>query len=261
MKGLYYQTLHRDDSKTIFSIQPLDVCEYAVDGLITCIGHIGFYAYRMPISIEGTFHDDGIFYVSKDCILDSPDCRHLLLEYLAPWLNESQKKKITIPIKEISLDYLISIGIKKEDAKDLIRERNRLIGKEKVSEILLRYGIDRDIIESALRKNLTEESLMRNPYTSCLYNGINIYYADAIAAKYLKINPYAPIRLFGFILDAMILSKSNGNTCITPYELQKLINYRMKYSIYPKTKITMTYQQPGQAFITDACLYYIILTI
>ena len=41
----------------------------------------------------------------------------------------------------------------------------------------------------------------------------------------------------------------------------KLNGYRMKYSYIFAASKPMTYQQPGQAFITDACLYYIILTI
>lgn len=218
----------------MFSIQPTEFCEYAVDGLITCKGKIGFYAYQMPIQLSGHFQGT-LFLVDSDCIPDEDR----LIRYLAPWISDAVLKKLDSPVFELDEEMLLRAGLSKEKASDFIKKRNQIAGKEKLARLLLEYSTDRDTIETVLHRDVTYSSMLSNPYHSCIYNGLNVYYADSMAARFLHIHPYAPIRLIGFIQDAMKMSRDNGNTCIHIQTLMQATNHRLSQSVYPDTRLTI----------------------
>lgn len=247
MRGTYYQTIWRNGKtgETKFYFAPTEPCDFAMDGLIVCIGQIGLYAYKMPLQLIGNYQE-GIFYVeTAEIPIESKEDSKTLLKYLSPELTPTQLNVVakenlfTFCEQNDAIDTLAKAGIDKRAAKRLLNKLLALKGQKEMIRCLLKYGIPVDRIESLIKKGITLAQLKKNPYLTFLFHDIGIYCADSFAIDYCKISAYSLQRFNGFVYDALILSRSSGNTCIRLESMLQLINVRMKKSVYPDIEMTL----------------------
>lgn len=249
MRGLYYKTIFRNERTglTEFYFSPTEPCEYAIDGLVHCIGKIGYYSYKIPIELEGKFNN-GEFYVDKDHIpTEEIEDRKRLVKYINNQLTEGQVNKIVhlgnpfeLCSKKESLESLCSIGLERNKAKRFLKKLKALSDSESMTKYLMQYEIPMDRIGAMIAKGITLNDIKQNPYIICTSFEVSIFIADAIAKRLGYIHPYAIIRLNGFVYNTIMLSLKNGNACIKGEQLLYLVNVRMKKSIYPNTHISMS---------------------
>lgn len=236
--GLYQQTICRKDQITIFTIQPLEFCSYAKDGLITCQGKIGFYDYQMPIALEGTFDEKHTFHVTNDRLPLYDDENILLLNYLAPWMSEKKKTAICGNLFEKTEEDLLSCGLNKNQSKKLFRDLKKLKEKKRLVQLLLAYGISSDQVEVVLKKNVSYQDFLYHPYHLCRITDIDFYTIDTIALQIFHLHPCSVMRLCAFVRNVMDLTIKNGNTCITADILLHDTNIRLHNSIAKETTLT-----------------------
>lgn len=247
MRGTYYQTIWRNGKtgETKFYFAPREPCDFAVDGLIVCVGNIGLYAYKMPLQLTGEYKN-GVFRVETEKIPDeSKEDSKTLLRYLSPELTPSQvnsiaQENIFLHCEQTNaLDHFTEAGIDRKTAKRLLNKLLALKGQREMIRCLLKYGVDMDRIESLIKKGITLSQLSRNPYLTFLFHDIDIYCADTFAINYCQLSPYSFQRFNGFVYDALILSRNSGNTCIKLESMLQLIQIRMKKSVYPDIGMSM----------------------
>lgn len=249
MKGLYYKTLSRNErtGETQFLFSPTEACPESRDGLILCVGNIGFYAYKIPLELEGSFHQ-GVFYVKNDTIpFDAEDGAEAILNYASDALTETQKQKIRAMgnlldfIKQTgSVKAMEAMGIDKSSARALRKRVIALYQQEETTKYLLRFQLPVDRIEAMIKKGITKDSLRKHTYALCLAYEFGIYVADTMAYDLSNVHPYTIARLNGFIQDAINSSLSNGNTCIDYRALLRIINVKLKKSIFPETVMNLS---------------------
>ena len=241
MYGLYQQTISRKGNDTLFTVQPLNYCEYAKDGLIKCIGKIGIYDYKMPIFLAGSFDEDRVFHVTEDHIPSSADDENnLLLNYLAPWLSETKKKKLKDDLFQKTEKDFIACGLNRQQSKKLFCNIKKIKDDKKLVHLLMAYGINKDDIEVALKRGVTYQSFLYQPYNLSRVTDIDFYTVDIIALQHFRLNPYSVMRLCSFVRNAMDFTIKSGNTCISADALLHLVNTRLKNSIAKDTNLKNT---------------------
>ena len=256
MLCIYYETLCRTREHTEFLVQPMEICQYAVGGLVHCSGKISVYQSKVPLELTGGYDPDGNFIVSKACIPDPEikEGKSLLLDFLGRSLTCTQKKRLSGKVMDLTVEMLADAKVQQEKASSFFKRRTEFIEERKLIHILETCEVEGDSIEHILNRKLSFQMLIRDPYKACLYNDLDIYTADRIAKRILSIHPYAPIRLIGFVRDAMALANAAGDTCTTFQRLQELVNYRVKKSEYKDTVFNLTliyYCVREGGFITD----------
>ena len=239
MYGLYQQTISRKGTFTIFTVQPLEYCEHAEDGIITCHGIVGYYDYKMPIALSGAFDDTGIFHVEEDRIpAGTEDEDRILLTYVAPWLTDAKCRKLCGKLSNASKETFVSCGLDKTQAKKLMQELRRLSGNEKLVQLLTTYGIDRDHVEVLLKKGITYQSFLNHPYTVTRITEIDIYTIDAIALQVFRLHAYSFMRLCAYVRYIMDQYIKKGDTCVSIEVLQYAVEWKLQHSPCPDTKMT-----------------------
>ncbi len=239
MYGLYQQTIKRNGKTTVFTVQPLTQCEYSKDGLITCCGAIGYYDYKMPISLTGTFDENAIFHVKSDCMpIGTKKEDKLLLAYIAPWLSESKCNKLSGKLKDATLKTFLECGLDKLQSKKIAENIKRIKGNEKLIQLLTAYGIKRDYIDVLIKKGVTYHSFLNNPYSVTRISEIDFLTVDTIALQVFKLTPYSFMRLCAFTRYIMDLYIKNGDTCILAENFQYAINQKFKKSSTPEVCMT-----------------------
>lgn len=239
MYALYQQTVARKKNFTVFTIQPLEYCKHTDDGIITCQGEIGYYDYKMPIALSGSFDQNGIFHVTEERIPSGTlDEDRLLLSYLAPWLTDAKCKNLCGKLSEASEELFSSCGLDKKQAKKLMQALKKLTGNEKLVQILTAYGIDHDHIDVILRKGVTYQSFLNHPYSITRVTEIDFYTIDAIALQVFHLTPYSFMRLCAYVQNVMDQYIKNGDTCVLAENLQCTINRRLQLSPAPDTNMT-----------------------
>lgn len=237
MLCIYHETLYRSRDRTEFLVQSMSACKNATDGLVRCTGNISVYQRKVPLSLEGEFDQNGVFHVKEERIpdIDIVDGKSPLLDYLAPGFTIPQKKRLSGKVMDLTMELLTMAKIRSEKAVGFFKRRAEFIEERNLVRILEECGVDGDSIENALDRKLNLKMLTSDPYKACRYHKIDIYSADQIAKAILNIHPYAPMRLIGFIRDAMDISCSFGDACTTFPNLKHLVNCRLKKSVYPDT--------------------------
>lgn len=251
MYGTYHKTLFHDEytGMTAFLFNPKDTCKEAENGLIKCHGKIARYSKYAPLCIEGEFKN-GIFEVEKEhmCIEKKENALHFL-GYLLKELTDYQKEQI---VEKLGSDILKISNSDKNIIKEILKRSknpeeltNKLLKrisflkeKENLYEMLNRFNVPMDRVEHIMDKNISLNDFVRQPYMNCMLHDINIYIADLMAIKLLNIDPYAPIRIAGFVYDSIILNKNNGSTCIDFNDLCSYVNNRIKKSAFPENKFS-----------------------
>lgn len=256
MLCIYYETLCRTQEHTEFLVQPMEACQYAVDGLVHCRGKISVYQSKVPLELTGKFDLDGRFVVTKACIPDPEikEGKSLLLDFLGRSLTATHRKRLSGKVMDLTAKMLSDAKVKKEKALSFLKRRKEFMEEQKLIQILEVCEVEGDSIEHILNRKLSLQTLIRDPYKACLFNDLDIYTADRIAKRVLHIHPYAPIRLIGFVRDAMDFTSASGDTCTTFHRLQELVNYRVKKSEYKDTVFNLTliyYCVREGGFITD----------
>lgn len=247
MYGTYYKTLSRNEytGETKFLFAPTEPCEEAIDGMVTCVGRIGIYVYRMPLKIDGYFKEH-IFYIEKEYLPSEREEDVIrILELFTNELTESNQKNIASLCKGDIFSF-----VKRADAKPqllkvlsqnsnknkivdcIIKKAKKLSDSEELIKDLITMGVSADRIDALINCEVNKAILRQSPYLTCLYSDISIYSADMIAQCYCNIKPYAPIRIVGYIYDAIQLSTKSGNTCITLEKILKTMNTRSNKSIF-----------------------------
>ena len=256
MLCIYYETLCRTQEYTEFLVQPLEACQYAVDGLVHCRGKVSVYQRKVPLELTGGFDPNGNFIVTKACIPDPEikEGKSLLLDYLGSSLTCTQKKKLSGRVMDLTVEMLSGAKVQQEKAGSFLKRRKEFMEERKLIHILEACKVEGDSIEHILNRKLSLQMLTRDPYKACLYNDLDIYTADRIAKRVLHIHPYAPIRLIGFVRDAMALANASGDTCTTFHRLLEIVNYRVKKSEYKDTVFNLAliyYCVREGGYITD----------
>ena len=249
--GLYYRTLLRDGAtgETLFDISPSSTIDLqTVDGLLRCKGVIKAYAKNVPLRLTGRINN-GIFYIEDERFLSGTRESALsFLEYAAKGLTDVQKRMVC----EIVNDDFLAFGNEQTDeqkkklqeivkdpatCRDIVAKAKRLAANEKLSKQLLDIGVPADVVSRICNDEKAVLQLNSNPYQLFLFHGLTAYHADNYMSG--NIEAYAPIRIAGYVEDAILLSEQSGNTCIRVKKLVETVNYRLKNSLYPDSHINM----------------------
>lgn len=246
--GLFYKTLSRDEYTGFceFDVTPTMSTEYAVDGLVRCHGQIGFYTKNMPIYMEGDF-DGSRFNVVKDEIPKNREEDVIrVLEYAVPELTEVQKKAIAKAadndlfafIVKPTTPSILSDILKRSSKCELLKEKmlrkiSAMKEKEEMTKCLLSFGISLDRIELFHHREISMAQLKKNAYLPCLFADVPIEKAELIAGRLSDLKPYSIARLIGYTYHAILSITRNGDTCCTPEDLCRYINYKLNKSDYP----------------------------
>lgn len=248
MNGIYLRTIKRDekDGMTFFVISPTERCPQAKDGQLFCTGMIGFYHKQMPIHLEGHFGANDVFFVEKDELRKEPEADLILARYVDSTLSDAQLNKLLklngiFHVLEERNHYQVFYEIlqDKKRTNAFIKKLKSIKDNDFLSNLLLQYKVPADRISLMIGKGVTYEDIKKDPYSTFLFYDISIYLADTIAGSMLHVQPYAPIRLMGYVKYAFRYSKSSGNTCCTPQMIVKMVNHLLSNSIYPETKINV----------------------
>lgn len=250
--GMYYRTLLRDEKtgKTTFDFTPNKTEGLpTVDGLLRCFGIIGVYAKNIPLCLEGDFNNS-IFSV-RSCIVETGtrESAFQFLEYAAGELTDLQKRLICDLAKDDFIAFakscsdsdmkrLTEISGERRIAATILKKAKKAAENESMVKMMLEVGIPADVAVSICEKDITEEQLKKDPYSTILFHGLTAFHADNLVRNQIK--AYAPVRISGYIMDAVVLSEKSGNTCIKVDDLVRLVNTRMKKSIYPEAKINIS---------------------
>lgn len=247
MLGIYYKTISRnwESGETIFLVTPREACTYAVDGLLKCCGRVGVYTKGIPLELEGTFDANrGMYFVTSDTLtIKTEESTVELLDYITSDLTEKQKEKIC----SVSGNDLFSFAEEKKAAdilmddvfngsakagrltKLILKTIRELKEREKITKELMSYGIPIDRIQALHKKDITLNSLDKNPYIIMLKFEIPIDAVEVYACNRLKIKEYSTARLCGFLYDSMLYISKNGDTCCTLKNITRTMNMRMRY--------------------------------
>lgn len=270
MIGKYYKTIERDMStgETVFELALLENCEYAHNGILTCKGIIGVYAYGMPLEVKGEFHTP-YFHVTGYCIVSQTERGiRSMLEYLYEDFTEAQTEAIIAKcnndilnlVREPSiLDEALKRSKKKDDIRKTVLKRlKRLYEQEKLTRILLKYNIDINKIEMMYTRDISYEQFKANPYLCCLFHSASVYQADQFAYDENGVLPYTPTRLCGFLMDALLVYRQAGHVCMRPQDILHFINQRLKKSVYPDSRMTMSLLNYCVVLMKNYVSYHIV---
>ena len=267
--GLYFKTNYRDlaTGETEFSFAPNKIIDNAYEGLIKCRGKIGIYTSRTPLMLKGEFV--GNIFIVDICTMptNNPQLNVRVLKYIDDNLSDSQCEKIS-EICDNDLTLLASNDRfddiyncfsrtsktneeKTYISKKIIKGLIALTSRDELTKELIAFGVPADRIECLIKQQYTMSIIKHNPYIPFINNDISINIAENIAMKYLKVSPYAPIRISSFILYALKINLSNGNTCIRLDMFTKVLNRILKSSLYPEMLISESLIEYYLHFIKD----------
>lgn len=253
MIGKYYRTLERDmaTGETLFELAVLEPCSYAKNGLLLCKGKIGVYAHGIPLSIEGTYQSNYFYVHDYTVAFKTQAGMQAIIEYLSD--NDLTEVQTNTIIEKCDNDIsnlaknpeILEVALKRSKQKDILKRKilkklKSLHNQEKLTSILMQYGIELNKIEMMYAHDIDYEKFLSNPYLCSLFHTISIFQADQFAYEYKKILPYSPLRLCGFLMDALLVYKQSGHVCTTPKNVIDYMNMRMKKSIYPNCRISMS---------------------
>ena len=249
MIGNYYRTISRDEATgdTLFLFSPTEPCPYVKDGLLSCRGNIRIYSQGIPLEITGDYQNSYFHVTDCKIAVDTREGSRKVLEYVAD-LTEPQIQRLLdacngqvfelIGKPELLMEVLKRSKQKEKIVATILNRLKSMKTQEILSRKLMSYGIALDRIEALFRDGIDLHQMYKNPYLNCLYHEIPIYQADQFAYDEMHIRDYDERRLIGFLLDAMMLAKASGHTCQTPDEVCRLMNWRMKRSVYPETEVS-----------------------
>lgn len=249
MNGIYYRTIQRNEQtgETYFYISPLEPVSFAEDGLVKCYGIIGFYAYKMPIKLKGEYKD-GIFLVDSESLPDDDrNDMEIVLNYVAQDdLTENQKNKILdfgnlfeLADKNNAVDFFNNIKVDEKIAHRIIKKLQFLKAREKMTKFLLKENIPVDRIDFLISKNIGVPDIKASPYSIFALADMDIYHADVFAVKNCGMTAYSMQRLIGWISDTIRFSTDSGNCCISMESLERIVNARLKKSVFPETEVNI----------------------
>lgn len=249
MNGIYYKTIQRNEQtgETYFYISPLEPVSFAEDGLVKCYGKIGFYAYKMPIKLKGEYKD-GIFLVDSESLPDDGrNDMEIVLNYVAQDdLTENQKNKILdfgnlfeLADKNNAVDFFNNIKVDEKIAHRIIKKLQFLKAREKMTKLLLKENIPVDRIDFLISKNIGVPDIKASPYSIFALADMDIYHADVFAVKNCGMTAYSMQRLIGWISDTIRFSTDSGNCCISMESLERIVNARLKKSVFPETEVNI----------------------
>ena len=249
MNGIYYKTIQRNEQtgETYFYISPLEPVSFAEDGLVKCYGKIGFYAYKMPIKLKGEYKD-GIFLVDSESLPDDDrNDMEIVLNYVAQDdLTENQKNKILdfgnlfeLADKNNAVDFFNNIKVDEKISHRIIKKLQFLKAREKMTKFLLKENIPVDRIDFLISKNIGVPDIKASPYSIFALADMDIYHADVFAVKNCGMTAYSMQRLIGWISDTIRFSTDSGNCCISMESLERIVNARLKKSVFPETEVNI----------------------
>lgn len=240
MLGVFYDSILRDEytGSTVFTFAPLEFCDQATDGVITCEGNIPPYKKGTPLWVEGDFRNSR--YMLNDfriCRESEKECR-MLLKYVAP----EYRGRIPVSVDYLihkGISYLISEGLDEMEAKKAIKKITSLLNTEFIYKYLSRLGVAYDRIADILANDISIKDIKSDPYRHFLYRDIPLFVADKIMQAEHYIHPYAPHRLLSYVRLAILYSENSGNSCTSAANLLHLTNYLLEKSDMPHVHLNM----------------------
>ena len=249
MIGNYYKTIHRDENtgETEFLFSPEEKCCFAHKGLVKCKGIIGFYEEKMPLIINGRY-DGEYFWVTEEYLpCTTEEDAEKLLKYFKPDIKAAECKVLcqyrdmcAFAKREDALEIMIGAGMTQKEAMALLHRLKKITEKEKMFNILVKYKVPIDRIDTLLNQDITLEQLKESPYKYFLYANVDVHLADVFAVQECGIKEYSFKRLAGYIMDAVMVSRNSGNTCTTSQFILDFVNWRLKKSVFQTTRINAT---------------------
>lgn len=250
----YYNRLIRRNQgsgRCYFYVNPGEPCSFAKDGLIKCYGRIGIYEEKTPLILNGLYDDKKELFIvdSADYPKDSDKAIEMLLEYVEEDLTEGQIERLTEVMKpdaflfaeKIDAEGLIMKALKSRNSKknaELSKKILQTICKfkeqESVTKELMALDVPLDRIEVLYRKEISIEKIKEDPYRIFTAYDISILSAEKLAMKQEWFDEYDIRRLKGFVLDSMNRLTQNGDTCVSPERLLRIVNFNFKQNgLYP----------------------------
>lgn len=235
MLTVFYELTQRNEETGLsgFMVEPQESCAYVTDGLLPCIGRIGLYENGTPIEIEGEWTGD-VFEV-KHCEIP----RHNVYPVISKYLSEGLCKRFIKSMGKRSIEEFIM----ESNAKAILGKHydkvKALYESETVSNWLLSYGAPADRISYLIDEKLTKKMILSDLFDIMIRADMPIGITDHIA-KDNHISSYDSQRITGWIKSCVRSYINAGNTVVEVTKLTKLINYRLKDSSYPETKVSVS---------------------
>lgn len=262
LTGTYVKTIKKDFSTgwTFFTFLCKNFDEYKYRGKIYCSGYIPVITKGIPLKLSGIFQDTNeekngkkIYrFIVSDSELFS-DKKEITIDFLKSDRFKGIGEKTAIKIVENIGNDIFSFAkqknaseilsekmpeFKEEKAKKFIEIINDTFYESKVYEFLRKYGGDYTDSQSlfSVYDTLSIKKIKENPYEVGYKAKIPFIVCDAIA-KDNDVLPFDENRIKHLIIDAMYSSARNGNTLTDIRDIYQNIEYTVKNSAFPETKI------------------------
>lgn len=250
MVGTYHKTLARDEATgyTYFLFCPIrGRFPQAEDGLVTCYGKILYMKPNTPLSLDGEFNGN-IFFFSNFSLYGDMDT---LVHYFIGADIPSSEKKVLLEVSkgdlfsfccnnhaERSLLYALShFQDGDRHAKDLVQGIQSMLGNKELFSIFQKLEIPYPVFEKMIKASIPLRSLQKNPFM--IAYGMPVYEAEKLMAYFHEgCSPYDAVRVQGYIMDALITFKDNGDTCCPFHMLCEHIRKKIAQSMYPKDTLS-----------------------
>ncbi len=248
MIGTYHKTLARDEKSgfTYFLFCVKGNLPQANDGVVTCYGKIHFVSEHIPLSLTGSFRGTMFYFSDYSPYGDT----ETLLHYFISEMPEKEKKAVCQLTGDDLFGFCRTSGAEKalgqalssfEDggthAKTLVNGIRSMMENKEIFSLFSYLGISYPLFERVSKAHIPLSRLKRNPFLP--EYGLPVLESEKIMAYYHPDgSPYNPMRIKGYILDALLLFRDQGDTCCTFPMLCKAVKKRTQASMYPEAVLT-----------------------
>ena len=117
-------------------------------------------------------------------------------------------------------------------AKNLVRGIQGMLENKELFSVFQRLEIPYPVFEKMIKASVSLRSLQKNPFL--VSYGMPVCEAEKLMAYFHKdASPYDPVRVQGYIMDALINFRENGDTCCPFHMLCGHIQKKVLQSMYP----------------------------
>ncbi|OUO25410.1 hypothetical protein B5F87_17595 [Eubacterium sp. An3] len=243
--GTYHKTLARDEATgyTYFLFCPIkERFPQAEDGLVTCYGKILYMNPNTPLSLKGIFNGN-IFTFSDFSIYGDMDT---LLHYFIGNDIPASEMKILMKVSDGDLfsfcckvhaertlsHALSSFPNGDRHAKNLVQGIQSVLENKELFSVFQKLEIPYPIFEKMTKASIPLRRLQKNPFL--ISYGMPVYEAEKLMAYFHDtLSPYDTARVQGYIMDALITFKENGDTCCSFHMLCEYVRKKIAQSMYP----------------------------
>lgn len=244
MIGIYKKQISEDE----FLFLPKEACPYPCKNGVLHIKGNAYFSSMSPVVVTINENTDEIFQLlTIDYPIHGLSESIFLLGQMSRELSMTTKKKIL----SVTGYDLLSFARKKEAEKilihhfpaikkslllELVEKLRRMDNEKRLVDLLYEKGIRTKVIEKVITAKVDYEQILKNPFLT--WTGLDPFSAEKLCES---LQPYDDQRICGFVMYAVELFLSRGDTYVTFDKLYALVNRLIVSSMYPEQDIPRSF--------------------